>query len=99
MNTDKFPDLTDVIASSIKNPKGWCYNKLREKAARFGKPNLKATYLRLTMGNPQGSAPGHNYVIEVWPPGHYSPIHSHSSTYAVIRVLSGEILVRLYPAL
>ncbi|CAF0820216.1 unnamed protein product [Adineta steineri] len=99
LNTDEFPDLTDVIARSIKNPKGWCYKKLKEKAERFGKPNPKATYLRLTVGEQIGNAPGHTYVIEVWPPGHHSPIHNHSNAYAIIRVLSGEILVRLYPAL
>ncbi|CAF0733765.1 unnamed protein product [Adineta steineri] len=99
LNTDDFPDLTDVIARSIKNRKGWCYKKLKEKAERFGQPNPKATYLRLTVGEQKGDAPGHNYVVEVWPPGHNSPIHNHSNAYAIIRVLSGEILVRLYPAL
>ncbi|CAF1269964.1 unnamed protein product [Adineta steineri] len=99
LNTDDFPDLTDVIERSIKNPEGWCYKKLKEKAERFGTPNPKATYLRLTAGERKGNAPGHNYVIEVWPPGHYSPIHNHSNAYAIIRVLSGEILVKLYPAL
>ncbi|CAF1341140.1 unnamed protein product [Adineta steineri] len=99
LNTDDFSDLTDVIERSINNPKGWCYKKLKEKAERFGKSNPKATYLRLTVGERKGDAPGHNYVIEVWPPGHYSPIHNHSNAYAIIRVLFGEILVRLYPAL
>ncbi|CAF1079630.1 unnamed protein product [Rotaria sordida] len=99
LNTDDFPDLTDVIERSIKNSKGWCNKKLQEKANRFGKRNPKATYLRLTVGDRQGNAPGHNYVIEVWPPGHFSPIHNHSNTYAIIRALSGEILMRLYPAL
>ena len=99
LNTPEFPDLSDVIAKSIKNPRGWCYKKLKEKAGRFGKPNPKATYLRITEGDLAGSAPGHNYVIEIWPPGHRSPIHKHSDTYSVIRVLEGEILARLYPAL
>jgi hypothetical protein len=99
LNTDDFPDLTDVIERSIKNEKGWCYRKLQEKANRFGKPNPMATYLRITVGGRQGNAPGHNYVIEVWPPGHYSPIHNHSNTYSIIRVLYGEILIKLYPAL
>ncbi|CAF3889705.1 unnamed protein product [Adineta steineri] len=99
LNTDEFPDLTDIIERSIKNPKGWCYKKLKEKAEGFGKPNPKATYLRLTVGERKGDAPGHNFVVEVWPPGHNSPIHNHSNAYAIIRVLSGDILVRLYPAL
>ncbi|CAF1545124.1 unnamed protein product [Rotaria magnacalcarata] len=99
LNTDDFPDLTSVIDKSIQNPKGWCHKKLIEKANRFGKPNLKATYLRLTAGERAGNAPGHNFVIEIWPPGHFSPIHNHSNAYAIIRVLSGETLAKLYPAL
>ncbi|CAF1480667.1 unnamed protein product [Rotaria sordida] len=99
LNVDDFLDLTSVIDKSIKDPRGWCYRKLIEKANRFGKSNIKATYLRLTAGEREGIAPGHNFVIEVWPPGHFSPIHNHSNTYGIIRVLYGEILVKLYPAL
>ncbi|UJR29399.1 hypothetical protein I4U23_010611 [Adineta vaga] len=99
LNTDEFPNLTDVIETSIRNPDGWCHKKLVEKASRFGKPNMRATYLRITAGYREGNAPGHTYVIEIWPPGHFSPIHNHSNAYAIIRVLHGEILVRLYPTL
>lgn len=99
LNNDDFPDLTRVIDNSITNPEGWCYKKLVEKANRFGKPNLKATYLRLTAGQRTGNAPGHNFVIEIWPPGHFSPIHNHGNVYSIIRVLCGEVLVRLYPTL
>ncbi len=70
-----------------------------EKANRFGRPNPKATYLRITVGQPDGQSPGHAYVIEIWPPGHYSPVHSHSNAYAIIRVLYGRLLVKLYPEL
>ena len=99
INDDDFPDLTTVIEKSIKNPNGWCRRKLTEKANRFGKPNFKATYLRLTLGTREGSAPGHTYVVEIWPAGHFSPIHNHSNAYAIIRVLYGEILLKIYPAL
>ena len=99
LNADDFLNLTDVIEKSIKNPEGWCYKKLIEKANRFGKPNPKATYLRLTVGQLEGNAPGHTFVVEVWPPGHFSPIHNHGNTYAIIRVLYGEISLRLYPEL
>jgi hypothetical protein len=37
--------------------------------------------------------------MEIWPVGHYSPIHSHAGASAIIRVLSGEINVSLYPFL
>ena len=34
--------------------------------------------------------------MEIWPVGHYSPIHSHGGSEAVIRVLHGTINVSLY---
>lgn len=58
-----------------------------------------ATYLRLTLGEREGRAPGHIFVVEIWPAGHFSPTHNHSNAYTIIRVLHGEILMKLYPAL
>lgn len=94
-----FPKFVEAIEESLKNPNGWCHKKLIEKANRFGRPNIKATYLRITHGLKSGTAPGHTYVIEIWPPGHYSPIHSHSNAYGIIRVLHGRLLVKLFPEL
>jgi predicted metal-dependent enzyme (double-stranded beta helix superfamily) len=37
--------------------------------------------------------------MEIWRVGHYSPIHSHASADAIIRVLHGNIFVELYPFL
>ena len=37
--------------------------------------------------------------MEIWPSGHYSPVHSHAAAEAVIRVLEGGIHVKLYPFL
>jgi predicted metal-dependent enzyme (double-stranded beta helix superfamily) len=37
--------------------------------------------------------------MEIWPQGHYSPVHSHAGAEAVIRVLEGGIHVDLYPYL
>ena len=99
LNTDDFPKFTESIARSIKDTRGWCYRKLASKAAAFGGNNREGTYLRLTAGEQEGNAPGHTNVIEVWPPGHFSPIHNHANTHAIIRVLSGEVLVRVFPEL
>ncbi|CAF3041212.1 unnamed protein product [Rotaria sp. Silwood2] len=95
----KFPDFTRAVDRSVKDPNGWCHKKLVAKANRFGRPNFYATYLRVTVGNRDGSAPGHKYVVEIWPPGHYSPIHNHSNAYGIIKVLCGRLLVKLYPEL
>ena len=57
------------------------------------------TYLRITLGQNNGESPGIPYVMEIWPSGHYSPIHNHGGSEAIIRVLHGSINVSLYPFL
>ena len=99
LNTPDFPEFVEAIERSIKNSNGWCHKKLEEKANRFGRPNPMATYLRITFGQKLGTSPGHAYVIEIWPPGHFSPIHNHSSAYGIIRVLHGRLLAKVYPEL
>jgi len=96
-----FPDFSDAIEHSINTPGCWCYQKLREKATEFNpdKPNLNETYLRITLGQNNGESPGIPYVMEIWPVGHYSPVHNHSGANAIIRVFHGSINVTLYPFL
>ncbi|UJR17784.1 hypothetical protein I4U23_004683 [Adineta vaga] len=96
---DDFLHFYEAIEQSIHSETGWCYKKLREKANRFGKPNILATYLRITIGRNRGTSPGVPYVLEIWSSGHYSPIHRHANTYGIIRVLYGEINVKLYRTL
>jgi hypothetical protein len=96
---DAFPHLYEAIERSIRNESGWCYKKLNEKSSRFGASNPNATYLRITVGSNTGTSPGVPYVLEIWPPGHYSPIHAHANTYGIIRVLYGAINVKLYRTL
>jgi predicted metal-dependent enzyme (double-stranded beta helix superfamily) len=97
--TPDFPDFVKAIEYSIATPGCWCYERLKEKANEFGKPNPEETYLRITLGENNGESPGVPYVMEIWPPGHYSPIHNHGGSSAVIRVLSGAINVSLFPFL
>ena len=100
LNTPDFPDFSEAIEYSIRTPECWCYEKLKKKSTEFNDtPNIYATYLRITMGQNNGESPGIPYVMEIWPCGHYSPIHNHSGANAIIRVLSGEIHVTLYPFL
>lgn len=94
-----FPDFSKAIEASIANPDGWCYQRLVEKATEFGPSNPAETYLRITLGQNNGESPGIPYVMEIWPPGHYSPVHNHAGSHAVIRVLHGAIQVRLFPYL
>lgn len=101
LNTPDFPDFAQAIEYSIRTPGLWCYERLREKSTEFNpdKPDLSETYLRITLGENNGESPGIPYVMEIWPVGHFSPIHSHANASAVIRVLNGEINVSLFPYL
>ena len=100
LNDAEFPNFSNAIKQSINNPNGWCYKRLAEKAREFSKePHLLETYLRITLGQNNGESPGVPYVMEIWPVGHFSPIHSHSVANAVIRVLHGTIQVELFPFL
>lgn len=101
LNDPDFPHFSDAIERSIATPGLWCHEKLQSKSHEFNpdKPNILETYLRITLGENNGESPGVPYVMEIWPTQHYSPIHSHAGASAVIRVLHGNIHVRLYPFL
>jgi len=101
LNTPEFHDFTDAIEYSIATPGMWCYERLKQKATEFNKdkPDYKETYLRITLGENNGESPGIPYVMEIWPVGHYSPIHNHGGSSAIIRVLNGSINVSLFPFL
>jgi predicted metal-dependent enzyme (double-stranded beta helix superfamily) len=101
LNDLEFPDFSKAIEYSIATPGLWCYERLKEKSTEFNKddPNILETYLRITLNENNGESPGIPYVMEIWPVGHYSPIHNHGGSSAVVRVLNGKINVKLYPFL
>jgi hypothetical protein len=101
LDDEDFPYFSKAIEESIRTPGLWCYEKLKEKSTEFNKdkPNPDETYLRITLGQNNGESPGIPYVMEIWPPGHYSPVHSHAGAEAIIRILYGSIHVSLYPFL
>jgi len=96
-----FPHFSKAIEASIADPSGWCHQRLLEKANEFGPgPGQPLeTYLRITLNQNNGESPGIPYVMEIWPPGHYSPVHNHAGANAIIRVLHGSIQVSLFPYL
>jgi hypothetical protein len=101
LNDSDFPNFSDAIEYSIKTPGCWCYEKLKDKSTEFNpdKPDPLETYIRVTLGQNNGESPGIPYVMEIWPPEHYSPVHNHAGANAIIRVLHGSIDVNLYPFL
>jgi hypothetical protein len=96
IDTPDFPEFSNAIQWSITNPDGWCYKKILEKARGN---NIKRVYLRVTIGRNNGNAPGFPYVLEIWPAGHFSPVHRHSDSFVMIKVLKGIITVKLYSEL
>jgi predicted metal-dependent enzyme (double-stranded beta helix superfamily) len=98
LDTEDFPDFSKAIQHSIITPGLWCYETLKKKATEFDKehPNDKETYLRITLGENSGESPGVPFVMEIWPSGHFSPVHNHGGANAIIRVLHGSINVKLY---
>lgn len=98
LDDPSFPDFSKAIEYSIKTPGLWCYDRLLQKATEFNKdkPDILETYLRITIGENNGESPGIPYVIEIWPVGHFSPIHNHAGANAIIRVLHGSINVSLF---
>jgi hypothetical protein len=97
LNTPDFPAFTKAIEYSIRTPGCWCYETLKAKSTEFGpEPNIQETYLRITLNENNGESPGIPYVMEIWPVGHYSPIHNHGGAHAVIRVLHGGIHVSMF---
>jgi hypothetical protein len=101
LDDSDFPEFTQAIEHSIATKGCWCNKRLEEKSTEFNKdkPNILETYLRITLGQNNGESPGIPYVMEIWPKGHFSPVHSHAGANAVIRVLNGTININLYPFL
>ena len=101
LDSPDFPEFSQAIEHSILTPGKWCHERLKQKSTEFDKdkPDEKETYLRITLGENNGESPGIPYVMEIWPSGHYSPIHNHAGASAVIRVLHGAINVSLFPFL
>nr|YP_009306230.1 hypothetical protein [Derbesia sp. WEST4838]AOP19134.1 hypothetical protein [Derbesia sp. WEST4838] len=99
LNTAYFPDFVSAINYSIITPDKYCYNKLKEKACEFRSNDPLETYLRVTIGFNRGDSPGIPFVLEIWPGGHYSPIHNHSEANAIIKVLYGSLTCQWFRSL
>ncbi|KAK6353077.1 hypothetical protein TWF696_005067 [Orbilia brochopaga] len=96
-DTSEF-DFAAAIHHSVTTPGCWGYSKLLEKCHNDTN-RFQYTYLRITIGSNLGNSPGIPYVMEIWPPGHKSPIHDHGDACAVIRVLYGKIQCTWYNSL
>ncbi|KAJ3756185.1 hypothetical protein EV360DRAFT_48420 [Lentinula raphanica] len=111
LNTPDFPAFGRAIERSVNTEGCLGYSLLMRKAGEFSKkgklqgvgteeePDLSQTYLRITLGSHMVNSPGIPYVLEIWPAGHYSPIHEHADSFAIIKVLYGTIHAFFYDSL
>lgn len=82
---------------SINTPGCALYDTLERKEKRQNAAIDKKTgYIRIGMGNDVGDSVGDPFVLEIWPVGTESAIHSHGDAVAVIKVLHGAIEVAYY---
>ncbi|CAL8469514.1 g9055 [Coccomyxa elongata] len=89
--------LVDAIRHSLHTPGALLHTRCQEKAAQcaLGVP-AKQSYLRVSVGVPSGSSPGIPYVLEIWPSGHFSPVHNHGNAFGIVRILHGSITARTF---
>lgn len=99
LDDSSFPQFSEAIEYSIRTPGCCCYEIIKTKRDRQPAEHKNRVYLRITLGRNGGESPGSPYVFEIWPPASYSAQHSHAGANALIRVLHGEISVRMYPYL
>jgi len=57
--------------------------------------NLRQNQIILK-GYDDGLQPGQQLVLEIWPPLKSSPVHNHGGTFAIIKMLSGELRSEWY---
>ncbi|BDA44750.1 hypothetical protein COCOBI_06-2280 [Coccomyxa sp. Obi] len=89
--------LVDAIRHSLNTPGALLHTRCQEKAARCA-PGVppKQSYLRVSVGVPSGCSPGIPYVLEIWPSGHFSPVHNHGNAFGIVRILHGSITARTF---
>ena len=93
---EQFPDFIKAIERSIRNPNGWCHEKLSKKIDYFGPKRERATYLCLLIKQYENQS---SLIMKIWPSGHYTPVHEYENTYSIIHVVHGELFVKYFPIL
>lgn len=90
-------DVLDGIDFSIENEGCSLNTKLKNKAmVSFGSNDKRTSYIRIPFGVNYGNQPGQPFVLEIWPKGHFSPVHNHGNTVAIIKILSGTLVSEWY---
>jgi len=93
---EQFPDFIKAIERSIRNPNGWCHEKLSKKIDYFGPKRERATYLCLLIKQYENQS---SLIMKIWPSDHHTPVHEYENTYSIIHIVHGELFVKYFPIL
>ena len=95
-NVQEDKDLINAINYSLDNEGCLLNTTLMKKMSKA--KDKKSTYLRVPFGYDASDIgqPGQPLVLEIWPKGHYSPVHNHGNALAIIKLLSGTIKSEWY---
>ena len=69
---------------------------LEMKCARQGAKDLRTTYIRVDCFGKNVQSP---CLLEIWPGGHYSPVHEHAGSIGIVKGIFGRVEVMLYDRL
>lgn len=86
LETLDFHGFSEVVQRSYIAPKLIGHKLYVTKSTRFGKHDLPRSYLRITLNYNLCKSPGIQYVLEIWPAGHYVLIHDHGDANGVVKM-------------
>lgn len=99
LREEGFPDFIAQIEASLRHEKGWCYRTLRAKLSKLSNCRLDALSIRINLNRINNRTLEHSCIMEIWPPGHRSPVREFSDTCGFIRILHGKLLMRYFASL
>lgn len=95
-NLEINPAEADQIDLSLKN--GLLNQLLAVKQEKFkNHRNLSANYLRMDLIADQNFP--FQALLEIWPENHFSPIHAHGGSIGIIKILKGNLVIKLFESL
>ena len=86
----------EAIRVSLNSPEGALRQILEMKAARQGVADSPTAYIRIDCFGKRVQSP---CLLEIWPGGHYSPIHEHASSTGLMKGVFGRVDIMLYESL
>jgi len=86
----------EAIRASLNRPDGALRHLLDAKASREGVTDRRTTYLRVDCFGKRIQSP---CLLEIWPGGHYSPIHEHAESIGLMKGVFGRVDIMLYEGL